>query len=74
MPVPVLLAQFNVPSPGHPSDALGRWVAIFFVLMGLGFIFGVAGHVIKSRTLVAIGVALIMVSTAIFLIAVARQG
>jgi hypothetical protein len=36
---------------------------IFIVLMFLGFLIGTFGHIIKSRTTVAIGVALIFLAT-----------
>jgi hypothetical protein len=36
---------------------------IFIVLMFLGFLIGTFGHIIKSRTTVAIGVGLIFVAT-----------
>jgi hypothetical protein len=74
VPVLALLAQVNVPSPGEPSDALARWITIFFVLMGLGFVFGIVGHLTKSRVLVGVGVALVMLSSAVFVVAVVRQG
>ena len=37
--------------------------AVFFVLLGLGFLIGVIGHITRSRTLVAIGVTLIFAAT-----------
>ena len=36
---------------------------IFIVLMFLGFVIGTFGHIIKARTLVAIGIALIFLAT-----------
>jgi hypothetical protein len=75
VPVLALLAQVDLPSlGGEGSGGVERLLAVFFVLMGVGFLLGILGHVIKSRTLVGIGIALIMVSTAVFLVAVARQG
>lgn len=35
----------------------------FILLMALGFLVGMAGHVYKSNTVVAVGIALIAVST-----------
>jgi hypothetical protein len=35
----------------------------FIVLMGLGFVVGVAGHVYRSRPLVATGIGLILIAT-----------
>jgi hypothetical protein len=38
-------------------------VSLFIVLMGLGFLVGVAGHVWRSQTLVATGIALVFLAT-----------
>lgn len=46
-----VLAAFN-PSP-----------VPFILLMAVGFLVGMAGHVYKSNTVVAVGIALIAVST-----------
>ena len=35
----------------------------FIVLMGLGFVVGVAGHVYRSRPMVATGIGLILIAT-----------
>ena len=35
----------------------------FIALMGLGFVIGIAGHVYKSRTVVATGIGMIFVAT-----------
>jgi len=35
----------------------------FVVLMGLGFLIGVTGHVYRSRPLVATGIGLILIAT-----------
>ena len=44
--------------------------AFFVVLLGLGFLIGAAGHVVRSRALVAIGVILIFAATVFLPIAV----
>jgi hypothetical protein len=41
-----------------PADPLP-----FIALMGLGFVIGVAGHIYKSRTVVAAGIGIIFVAT-----------
>jgi hypothetical protein len=70
-----LLAQVDLPGLGRKGpDELRRLLAISLTLMGIGFLVGVAGHVVRSRTLVAIGVALIFLSTAFFLLAVGQEG
>ena len=35
----------------------------YIALMGLGFVVGVAGHVVKSKTLVAAGILMIFLAT-----------
>ena len=35
----------------------------FIVLMALGFLIGVAGHIVRSRPLIATGIGLILVAT-----------
>ena len=35
----------------------------FIVLMGLGFLIGIAGHVYKSKTAIAAGIGMIFVAT-----------
>ena len=41
---------------------------------GAGFFIGVVGHIIESRWLVAIGIALVMVGTVVFAVAVGQYG
>ena len=36
---------------------------VYIALMGVGFIVGVAGHVVKSKTMVAAGVLIIFLAT-----------
>jgi hypothetical protein len=59
-----LLAQ--LPDPGGlPEEDGGFRVSptAFIVLFGVGFLVGAVGHLVKSRTLVAIGVLMIFLST-----------
>ena len=59
-----VLAQFLNPDQG-PKQTGDFEVdpSFFFVLLGLGFLVGVAGHIFRSRTLVAIGVIMIFAAT-----------
>ena len=61
--VPVL-AQFLTPDDG-PGQSGDFQVSprFFLVLLGLGFLIGTIGHIVKSRTLVAAGVLLIFAAT-----------
>jgi hypothetical protein len=70
-----LLAQVDLPSLGRkgPED-LRRVLAVFFTLMGVGFVVGIMGHLFKSRTLVIVGLGLIFIATAFFLVAIAQEG
>jgi hypothetical protein len=50
------------------TDKLGPYA----VVMGVGFLIGVYGHVIKSRTLILIGIALVGGVSAYFAFGVAK--
>jgi hypothetical protein len=50
------------------TDKLGPYA----VVMGVGFLIGVYGHVIKSRTLILIGIALVGGVSAYFVFFVAK--
>ena len=70
-----VLAQLPpLPSPGEGSHSFQRMMALFGILMGAGFIIGIAGHITKFRTLVAVGVVLVFAATGLFLVAVAQHG
>lgn len=60
-----LLAQFPDPGGGLPDERGGFRVSptVFVVMLVAGFLIGSFGHLIKSRTLVAIGVLLIFLAT-----------
>jgi hypothetical protein len=45
-----------------------------FVLFGAGFAIGVLGHIVRSRTLVVIGIVLVFAGTVVFALAVGRYG
>jgi hypothetical protein len=71
-----LVAQIpDLPGLGDegPSD-LESLLTLCFVLMGLGFALGILGHIIQSRWLVGIGIALVMAATVAFALAVGRYG
>ena len=50
------------------SDSLGPYAAV----MGVGFLVGVYGHVIKSRPLILIGIAMVGLVSAYFAFFVAK--
>jgi hypothetical protein len=56
--------------PGSLESLLG----FCFVLFGAGFVIGILGHIIRSRVLVAIGIAVVMAGTVVFAVAVGRYG
>ena len=71
-----LVAQIpDLPGLGDegPGD-LESLLTLCFVLMGLGFALGILGHIIQSRWLVGIGIALVMAATVVFALAVGRYG
>ena len=58
-----VLAQF-LPDDGPGQSGDFRVSPTFFiVLLGLGFLIGTIGHIIKSKTLVAAGILLIFAAT-----------
>jgi hypothetical protein len=70
-----VLAQFpSLPSPGQGSEGFRRMMAVFGVLMGLGFVIGIGGHLTRSKVLILVGVLLVFAATGIFLVAVATHG
>jgi hypothetical protein len=71
-----LVAQIpDLPGLGDEGpDDLESLLTLCFVLMGLGFGIGLLGHIIRSRVLVAIGIAVVMGGTVVFALAVGRYG
>jgi hypothetical protein len=60
--------------PGAGPDQRGDFEispSFFVVILGLGFLIGTIGHVLKSRTLVAAGVTLVFAATVFIPIALA---
>jgi hypothetical protein len=72
----VWLAQGpDLPGLGDKGpDDLGGLLNLCFILLVVGFGVGVLGHLTRSRTLVAIGVAVVMVGSGVFVLAVGRYG
>ena len=65
----LVIAQF-LPDDGPGQSGDFRVSPTFFlVLLGLGFLIGTVGHIVKSRTLVASGVLLIFAATILLPIA-----
>jgi hypothetical protein len=62
----LLLAMSDFLDPGSGPDQRGDFEvspSFFIVLLALGFLIGTVGHIIKSRTLVAVGVILVFAAT-----------
>jgi hypothetical protein len=60
--VPVLAQFLPDDGPGQSGDFQVS-PTFFLVLLGLGFLIGTVGHIVKSRTLVASGIVLIFAAT-----------
>ena len=71
MGAPLLAAFFYDPSPEFGANPVP-----FVVMMGAGFVIAVAGHIVRARSLVALGIGLIFLATFFLplLINVARSG
>ena len=75
-----MLAAWLAQGPDLPGlgdkgpDDLGGLLNLCFILLLTGFGIGVLGHLTRSRTLVAIGVLVVMVGSAAFVVAVGRYG
>jgi hypothetical protein len=68
------LAMSDFLEPGGGPEQTGDFrisPSFFVVLLGVGFVIGVAGHIVKSKTLVATGILLVMLATVFLPIAVA---
>ena len=60
--VPVMAQFLPDDGPGQSGDF--RVSPMFFlVLLGLGFLIGTLGHIVKSKTLIAAGILLIFAAT-----------
>jgi hypothetical protein len=62
----VLLAMSDFLDPGSGPDQSGDFQvspSFFLVLLGVGFLVGIFGHIIESKTLVALGIGLVFAAT-----------
>ena len=71
MDAPLLASFFYDPSPEFGANPVP-----FVVMMAAGFFIAVAGHIVRARSLVALGIGLIFLATFFLplLINVARSG
>jgi hypothetical protein len=70
----LLLAMSDFLDPGSGPDQSGEFEispSFFIVLLALGFLIGTMGHVIKSKTMVAVGVLLVFAATVLLPVAIA---
>ncbi len=68
-----LLAMSDFLDPGSGPDQSGDFEvspSFLIVLLGLGFLIGTVGHVIRSKTLVAAGVLLVFAATVLLPVAI----
>ena len=60
----VAMSDFLNPDQGpEPGGDFEVSPSFFLVLLGIGFVVGTIGHVVRSRTLVAAGVLLVFLAT-----------
>lgn len=75
-----MLAALAVKIPGLPGlgdegpGDLDSLLTTTFVLMGVGFVITLLGHLTRTRALIAIGVLVVLVGSGVFLVAVGRYG
>jgi hypothetical protein len=75
-----VLAALAVKIPGLPGlgdegpGDLDSLLTTTFVLMGVGFAITLLGHLTRTRSLIAIGVLVVMVGSGVFLLAIGRYG
>jgi hypothetical protein len=60
--VPVMAQFLPDDGPGQSGDFRVS-PTFFLVLLGLGFLIGTLGHIVKSKTLIAAGILLIFAAT-----------
>jgi hypothetical protein len=71
----VWFAQIDLPSLDQQGpDGLRVLLDASFLLMPLGLLVGIFGHMAGIRTIVGIGIALVMVGTLLFMVAAAGYG
>ena len=75
-----VLAAVLAQIPGLPGlgdegpDDLESLLTLSFLLLGAGFGIALLGHLTRTRTLVAIGVLVVMVGSGVFVLAIGRYG
>ena len=70
-----IIAQLPpLPDPGEGSESFQTMMRLFAILMALGFLIGIAGHVVKVKAMVLIGVLLVFAATGLFMVGVATHG
>jgi hypothetical protein len=75
-----VLAPLLAKIPGLPGlggegpDDLESLLTLAFILFGVGFGIALLGHLTRTRTLVAIGVLVVMVGSGVFVLAIGRYG
>jgi hypothetical protein len=70
VPLALVLADFLNPNQGPQQTGDFRVSPGFFVgVLGIGFLVGAIGHVVRSRTLVAVGILMIFLATVLIPIA-----
>jgi hypothetical protein len=70
----LLLAMSDFLEPGGGPEQSGDFriePSFFIVLFAIGFCVGVVGHLARSRTLIAVGVLLVMLATVFLPLALA---
>jgi hypothetical protein len=73
--LPALLAQVDLPGLGQEGpDDLRSLLTTSFILLAVGFVIGVIGHITQLRPLVIAGIMVIFVATAFFVLAVGEYG
>jgi hypothetical protein len=73
--LPALLAQVDLPGLGQEGpDELRSLLTMSFILLTLGFVIGVIGHVTQLRAVVIAGILIIFAATAFFVVAVGEYG
>jgi hypothetical protein len=68
------LAQIDLPFPSEGPTDLDALLRASFVLIGVGLLVGVAGHLTGIKAIVALGIGLVMVGTVVFVVAIAGYG
>jgi hypothetical protein len=70
-----LLAQVDLPGLGQEGpDDLRSLLTMSFILLAVGFVIGVIGHITQVRFLVIAGISVIFIATAFFVVAVGQYG